>query len=41
MADTLNFKKGVASALPAASNGQILFTTDTNELYIDDAGSHK
>lgn len=39
MADKIILKKGLSTALPAVSNGQMLFTTDTGYLYIDDAGS--
>jgi hypothetical protein len=41
LADTLKFRKGTESKLPAAENGQVLFTTDTNKLYVDDGSSHK
>jgi hypothetical protein len=41
LADTLKFRKGTESKLPAAVNGQVLFTTDTNKLYVDDGSSHK
>lgn len=40
MAANVKFKKGAQSQLPAASDGQILFATDTGNLYIDDGSTH-
>lgn len=40
MADKINFKKGSSKLMPKVVNGQILFTTDTHNLYIDDGNRH-
>lgn len=40
MAANVKFKKGAQADLPAASDGQILFATDTGNLYIDDGSTH-
>ena len=39
MADIL-FKRGKESQLPAAKDGQILFATDTGNMFIDDGSKH-